>query len=146
MTAIPNCRIDYHYNEDYLDKYGKIFVSGFDAAIEDGESFFDNIDFSELDEIHLHQLEEMHDFLVESFNEWMEMSRNELITSMIESMSNKEFRENRRMVLEANEKLPMPERKHYFNTGLFSRDLTQSYTGPDSECYDTSDDENDEEE
>ncbi len=146
MTAIPKCRIDYYYNYDFLDKFRKEFVCGFDAAVEDGESFFDNLEFTELDEIHLNQLEEMHDFLVKSFNEWMEMARNELITSLIESMSNKEFRENRRKVLEANEKLPIPERKHYFNTGRFSRDLTQSFTGPDSECYDTSDDEEDEEE
>ena len=121
MSYIPDCRSDEYYNQKYLNEKDGEFVRGFDWCAEMAmDNFFDNIEnFFCNDSYLMHTLneempEEMHDeyVWVDSFNEteekrtiktyldairahlidWVESNRDELITSMIDAMSEDEYK------------------------------------------------------
>lgn len=118
MSYIPDCRTDENYNQKYLDDTNAEFIAGFDwARIFGVESCFDNMDIYEdaIKEIEAETEEEqaLLDFcekhkeaaeaafkaLLESVKDsildYIEMQRDELITSMIDNMGEKEFEERK---------------------------------------------------
>lgn len=89
MTYIPNCREDEYYHESNLNDKNKLFVEGYDWAVERIMNLFDNLDvYPELNMIlddHTAIVKEgKADIAKGCVEDWAEMSRNELITSMIE--------------------------------------------------------------
>ena len=123
MSYTPDCRNDESYNQRFLGDKDKEFIRGFDWCAEEAvDNFFDNHyddDTGEyLDHIltqqvpeHLRKMYTMeHTFddradeerTVETYADlirfellrWIETERNELITSMIDSMSDEEYVEN----------------------------------------------------
>lgn len=121
MSYIPDCRRDEYYNQKYLREKDAEFVRGFDWCCENAvDVFFDNMeDFFGIDSYLMHILKEEipeqdHEEYewTNSFDErivekrtvktyldairahlidWVEMHRDELITSMIDSMDDDEY-------------------------------------------------------
>lgn len=121
MSYIPDCRNDEYYNQKYLNEKDGEFVRGFDWCAEKAvDVFFDNLEaYFATDAYLMHMLneempKEMHDEYdwQDSFDgtgekrivrtyldalrahliDWMESSRDELITSMIDSMEEDEYK------------------------------------------------------
>lgn len=122
MSYIPDCRNDEYYNQKYLNKKDAEFVRGFDWCAENAmDNFFDNMEqFFSDDSYIMHILEkeipeDEHEKYawINSFNgnveeiriiktyldairgyliDWVEANRDELITSMIDSMDDDEYK------------------------------------------------------
>lgn len=122
MSYIPDCRRDEYYNQKYLSEKDSEFIRGFDWCSENAvDVFFDNMEeFFGIDSYLMHILkEEIHEqdheeyVWINSFDEriqekrtvktyldairahlidWVEMHRDELITSMIDSMKEEEYK------------------------------------------------------
>lgn len=119
MSYIPDCRRDEHYNQKYLNEKDSEFVRGFDWCAENAmDVFFDNIeDFLGIDSYIMHILkeeipEDEHEEYVQityggteekrtiktyldsiraCIIDFVESNRDELITSMIDSMDDDEY-------------------------------------------------------
>lgn len=97
MTYIPDCREGEYYNQKYLNEKDKQFVAGFDWAVERiSELFRGNINvFPELEELLDDNTavirENKEETVKNAVEEWAEMERDELITSMIDGMSEEEY-------------------------------------------------------
>lgn len=121
MSYIPDCRRDEYYNQKYLTEKNAEFIRGFDWCTENAmDVFFDNMEeFFDSDSYLMHILkeeipEEEHEEYewVNSFGDkteekrvvktyldairaqlldWVESERDELITSMIDSMDEDEY-------------------------------------------------------
>lgn len=133
MSAFPDCRTDYWYNKDFLSEQFQTYISGFDNAIEDIESFFDNLDCTDFDEINIEFIERIKDKLLDKLGSWLECERNETITAFIDGMDRKEYKRNRKAVLEANAAKPEAEQKKYYDTRAYHQ---VPFIGPDDECND----------
>ena len=120
MSYIPDCREDEYYNQKYLKGEDREFVNGFDYCAEETvDCLFDNLDTMFDDDSYImHVLNEevpkqeeydmewtfghketehrvvktYADLLRMKILEWVEMERNELITSMIDSMDEDEYK------------------------------------------------------
>lgn len=122
---VPDCRRDEYYNQKFLTGEKKEFIGGFDWAVEMAlDNFFHNfMDQLEIDDSYLgHVLQEKvpeymqeeytmefafpeaeeerkvetyFDYIQMKILEWIEMERNELITSIIDGMDEKEYAEAR---------------------------------------------------
>lgn len=136
---IPNCRIDENYNEDFLNERDREFVRGMDYALEQVKNLFENnldvydeeMDYvpgpdepCEEDEVYSTN-EELYEIVSENgeliatiVDDWIEMERNELITGMIESMNDEEYKKLKDAAIERNNELPKddPRRKEYCNS------------------------------
>lgn len=90
MSYIPDCRTDENYNEKYLNEKSKVYIAGFDCAIETIVCMIEgNLDtFPELESA---MSEDTQNDLAEAVKIWAESTRNELITSMIDTMSDEEY-------------------------------------------------------
>ena len=102
MTRIPDCRSDEYYNERFLSDDDKTFVKGFDWAVNTILTILDNTEvYEELDDLlddNKAIIKEGKAQIVrESIQDWAEAGRNELITSMIDSMDEDEYEENKRL-------------------------------------------------
>lgn len=132
MSAFPDCRNDESYNEDFLNEQDKRFIEGFDFAIEVISNLFkDNLSVFEEELTNVSENDEMrvtrrdfYDILVQNnkvvdevLQTWSEMERDEIITSMLDSMSEAEYQENKEKALEENAKRETP--KQYFDTRSF---------------------------
>lgn len=125
MSRIPDCRNDENYNEKYLNKRDKEFVSGYDWCTECAvDTFFDNLDaFISVDSVlmdalnkelpdcmkseeeieftfgtmekEVRKIETYGDLLRSQLLEYIENERDELITSMIDSMDDNEYELNK---------------------------------------------------
>ena len=125
MSYIPNCREDDTYNEKYLQGGDADYVAGFDWAVQCGmNNFFENIDergycdreeYKEIEEAVtqitpdnilgvLAKRPDLMEKLQEELNNWVEMERDELITSMIESIDEDKFDEIKSTVDSTGEK------------------------------------------
>lgn len=96
MSIIPDCRTDEYYNEKYLKAQDAEFIRGFDFAVQEMLSLFDNLgaypDVAELLDDKKAILKEGKAELVrDALEEWVEMSRDEMITSMIEGYDDAEY-------------------------------------------------------
>lgn len=101
MSYIPDCRTDDTYNQKYLTQDRKIYIAGYDTAVEEAGTFFENIDcyIDEFDvdstdinlAYFLEHHEDVREKLTECLADWLEMHRNEIITSLIDDMSSEEF-------------------------------------------------------
>lgn len=96
MSYIPDCRTDENYNEKYLNAKDKEYVAGFDEAVEQIKCLFSNLDvYPDLEELLDDNkaiiAEGKADTVKEAIEDWMESQRDELITSMIDNMSEKEY-------------------------------------------------------
>lgn len=96
MSYIPDCRTDENYNEKYLNAKNKEFLAGYDCAVEQITTLFSNLDaYPDLEELlddHKAVIKDgKADIAQEAIEEWMESQRDELITSMIDNMSEKEY-------------------------------------------------------
>ena len=123
MSYIPDCRRDEYYNQKFLGGYDREFMRGFDWCAEEAvDNFFDNnYDYDDGTEIahFLNQkvpeclrekyvmeytfgdrpdeertVETYADLIRFELLRWIETERNELITHMIDSMSDEEYVEN----------------------------------------------------
>ena len=132
MTYIPDCRTDENYNQKYLNKLDKEFLSGFDWCMENAvDNFFDNnYDFDDGSYICHELLQELSegdkdDYIMEfTFNDrkdekrkiktiidkvryeilaWIESERDMLITSMIDAMDEEEYHKIKGEVDKENE-------------------------------------------
>ena len=120
MSYIPDCRRDEYYNQKYLNEKDSDFIRGFDWCADNAmDVFFDNIeDFFGVDSYIMHILkeeipEDEHDEYVQiTFGgneeprtiktyldairahiiEFVESNRDELITCMIDSMDEDEYK------------------------------------------------------
>ena len=123
MSYIPDCRRDEYYNQKFLSGDKKAFADGFDWCAENAvDSFFNNNYDDDTGEFLTHILTQKvpeclreeytmeytfgdrpdEERTVETYADlirfellrWIETERNELITSMIDSMSDEEYIEN----------------------------------------------------
>lgn len=117
----PDCRVDDYYNEDFLKGIDKEFLSGADWMLEQIVNLFEgNLDVYrgqleydgdiDIDKV----LEKAKGEIVEMIKHWSEMERNMLITSLIESMEDGEFKEYRKLALEKNATSEKP--KEYYDS------------------------------
>lgn len=123
MSRIPDCRTDEHYNQKFLRQRDSDYVAGFDWCVEMAtDNFFDNIAmddeigentylghflFEELPEslrceygfishdgtLENRKCETYADLIRAKLSDWIEGCRDELITSMIDSMDDAEYRQ-----------------------------------------------------
>lgn len=102
MSNIPDCRADETYNQKYLNEKDKEYIKGYDYAVEEVlESFFGNIEMYDLsvegEDIDIGRILENHESILnklkESMMDYFESSRDEMITSMIDNMDEKEYEE-----------------------------------------------------
>lgn len=121
MSYIPDCRSDENYNEKYLNEKDFQFVRGYDWAVEQViDNFFDNIEVTESDYLMTVMEKPLPEELVQEYEaptsfsdqsqeyetrtaktygdllrmnllRWAECGRDELITSMIENMTDEEY-------------------------------------------------------
>lgn len=127
MTMIPNGRTDKNYNQKYLNEKDHDFLDGFDWCCEMAvDNFFDNhFDGAVNNFVECIMMKELPEYLQDEYEmeysffdvknekrevrtcadlvrmwilEWVEMARNELITSMIESMDNEEYQKIKEQV------------------------------------------------
>ena len=98
MSYIPDCRTDENYNEKYLVGNNKMFIAGFDYAVETILNLFDgNLDvYPKLEELLDDKKAIIADGKValvkESIDHWAEMQRDEMITGMIDGMDEDEYK------------------------------------------------------
>ena len=121
MSYIPDCRTDANYNEKYLNERDKEFIAGFDWAIENAvDNFFynnfekglDDHEFVghtmveelpdslkkeievEFEDSHkeVRKIETIADYVRSKILDWCEYERDNLITSMIDNMDEKEYK------------------------------------------------------
>lgn len=99
MTYIPNVRTDEDYNDKYLAEKDKDIIKGYDLATETIDSFFDNLETYDFEvdgeDIDIGRFLDNHLEIKELFKanlmEHLESGRNELVTFMIDNMSEKEY-------------------------------------------------------
>ena len=107
--TFPDCRIDENYNEDFLNNTDKKFIEGFDYALECITNVFNNLDVYENELANTKKgvgnfspsstknlkdiLESNTELLTEIINQWHEVERDEIITSMIDNMDEKDYNE-----------------------------------------------------
>lgn len=97
MSYIPDCRTDEYYNEKYLNEKDKEFVIGFDyctqVAVECGfaniEDFFDEFKI----DVRPSDIGKVTEAVEKWLLDWIESQRNELITSMLDDMSDEEYKQ-----------------------------------------------------
>ena len=122
MSYIPDCRHDEYYNARYLLGKDADFVDGFDWCCEEAmDSFFDNLDMEFGDDAYIGHIlnEELPEGMQEEYEwtptfgdrepetrkvetygdllrakllDWVESHRDELVTSMIDSMDEKTYK------------------------------------------------------
>lgn len=101
MSYIPDCREDENYNEKYLGDIDREFVRGYDYAVEQIVNLIENNSnvYPELDDILDYTKAvacvDKKKIVKEAIEEWAESQRNELITSMIDSMDDAEYEKNK---------------------------------------------------
>lgn len=121
MTMFADARADDFYNQDFLDKNNRQFVEGYDYAVEQIKSLFEgNIDVYEddLNSDLVDAIEEDGEKIIDMIEQWAESSRDELITSMIDSMDEKQYTRLRKKALKENKgKKEYYDTKHYVCTG-----------------------------
>lgn len=120
MSYFPDCREDMTYNQDFLKATDKQFVRGYDWCSEEAvDNFFDNLDVymedsdplyvmlqellpeDETDEYEVERtfggavehrtVETYGDKLRAAMMDWLESRRNEMITAMIDDMTQKDY-------------------------------------------------------
>ena len=121
MSRIPDCRSDEYYNQKYLSSADRREIFGFDWCAETVENFFANLEWLDENEKLLKFLEKempeeeqeenewdyitlngeretgkeklvtYADYLRAALIEWIEMERDEVITSLIDSMTDEEY-------------------------------------------------------
>ena len=123
MSIIPDCRTDESYNQNYLNDTDAEFIAGFDWCTKMVvENFFNNLDNYEITDgqgfdviEYLEAHEEVAEELKNDMLQWIEGQRDELITSMIENMSDEEYDE-------IKVKVDAGERKNCLNTYKFLKE------------------------
>lgn len=139
MSMFPDCRSDDAYNEDFLNKMDKEFIAGFDCCLEQIKNLIENnleVYESELDYVPEDESEKNKDEVYSNredlfeivrdnaeiisccIEDWAESERDQIITSLIENMDEKELIENRKKVFEENKKAENP--KEYYNTRKYA--------------------------
>ena len=161
MSMFPDCRTDDYYNEDFLDGTDKSFVKGYDWCGEQVvDNFFNNLDVYFDDDSHMMHIlneklpEEMRseeqveftfgdrgtetrkietygDLLRSKLQDWIESERDELITSMIESMDEDIYNAIRNKVLKENAKSEKP--KEYYDSRKYAIRGVKECDGPEDQ-------------
>ena len=97
MSYIPDCRTDETYNEKFLGHNDREYVSGYDFCVKQALNALDNLDAwddrGELD-VRPSDIEKTLKAFREFQKMWLEIARNELIASLINSMSKEEYAAN----------------------------------------------------
>ena len=124
----PDCRNDECYNEDFLSKTDKEYVSGADWMLEQIVNLFENnldtyagrLEYDgdiDIDKV----LNKAKAEISEMVRDWAEMERNMLITSMIENMDDEELKENRKEAFKANREKEYYDTRRFMCTGVKER-------------------------
>lgn len=136
MTFIPDTRNDDAYNQDFLNNIDKSFIRGYDYALETICNLFSgNLDvysdelnevcpedhtieedevFSKRDDLY-EILEENNEIISAIIKNWLESSRDEIITSFIDSMDDKEYEELKAKAINSGKEYY--DTRHYAVTG-----------------------------
>ena len=91
-----NCRTDPDYNERYLKAKDTDFIHGYDTAIEEMAILFGNLSvYPDVEQLLTDNIAIISpgkaDAVKAAIEDWAEMRRNEIITSMIDNMSDDEY-------------------------------------------------------
>ena len=142
----PDCRNDNYYNEDFLNNTDREFVGGYDWAVDTIDNLFENLGMltGESDTVERFLKKSLPASLTDSYTmdltypskhqeerevktygdyirmkllEWLEIQRNELITSMIDSMNDAVYNTSRDDALKKNEEAE--DKKEYYDTRHF---------------------------
>ena len=97
MSRIPDCRTDEYYNQKYLDQINTVFIKGYDWAVKQIQNMFNNLDcYPDLKLLLDDKVAIIKDHKVgmvqTCIEDWAEMERDEMITSMIDNMSEDEYK------------------------------------------------------
>ncbi|HCJ37809.1 MAG TPA: hypothetical protein DHV37_05725 [Erysipelotrichaceae bacterium] len=92
MSYIPDCRTDEYYNEKYLKHNSKLFVKGFDWAVKEICMMFSNLEVFP-DVYGMLANDDDAQKVEDAIKFWAESARNELITSMLDDMTDEEYEE-----------------------------------------------------
>ena len=95
MTYIPDVRTDENYNEKFLNEEDKMFLAGYDWAVEQATNMCNNLEvYPELLEIMEDNKavikEGKADILKDALSHWLEADRNELVVSMLDAYEDEE--------------------------------------------------------
>ena len=117
----PDCRNDNHYNYDFLNAEDAAIVDGYDYCVENAvDVAFDNIDAFPPEDLYVRPSDVVK--VLHAFREWIasyiESERDELITSMIDSMDDAEFKALREKAIAENGKEKYYDTRHYAITGV----------------------------
>lgn len=139
MSFIPDTRNDSNYNEDFLNADDNNFVQGYDCAVDTIVNLLaGNLDTyqQELTELcpadHIPEYDEAFatrtdlyeivtankEILCAIIKDWMEMERDEIITSFIDNMDDKEYEMIKENVLKRNAVSENP--KEYYDTRKYA--------------------------
>lgn len=140
----PDCRNDEYYNQDFLDGMNEKIVRGYDFAVETADGFFDNPEFVNDDEIMRFFDKELPEDMRDEYEincitpdehsearkvltygdyvrsrliAWLEMQRNELITSMIDSMDDTLYEAIRNKIMKENPDKEFYDTRKFMTTG-----------------------------
>ena len=95
MSFIPDCRTDEYYNQKYLNKLDSEFVKGFDyckeAAVECGFANIEDFFYEFEIDVRPSDIRKVTEAVEKWLLDWIEAERDELITSMIDDMSDEEY-------------------------------------------------------
>ena len=98
MSYIPDCRTDADYNEKFLGHDDKEFVRGYDWCAEHPvTNAFDNLERWEHEglDVRPSDIEKVLEAFKPFLLDWIERDRNDLITSMIDSMDEDEYQKRK---------------------------------------------------
>lgn len=134
MSYIPDCRHHDAYNQKYLSEKDSTYVMGYDVCADEAECFFDNLHIyaTQIKEANDGDVELLHYFekhpellkvLTECLIDYLEMGRDELITSMIDNMSEED-------IVKAKEEVDSGSRKPYIR---IKNAETGEYVFPDGD-------------
>ena len=90
MSRIPNCRVEGPYNENNLKGDCLAAIRGYDMAVEEIDTLFDNLDvYPDVELILNHDTaivnKDKGQIIRDAIADWLEMKRNEMITAFIEN-------------------------------------------------------------
>lgn len=93
MSYIPDCRSDEYYNQKYLSHDNAICLIERDLTASDAGGFFDNLDiYPELNNL---LADDQWRIVKDCLMDYLEMQRDNVVTSMIDSMDESEYEQNK---------------------------------------------------
>lgn len=124
----PDCKNDDVYNEDFLNTKDLEFVRGCDYAFDKISNLFENnldVYASCIGKMSCEILEQHKGEISCIIKHWFEQERNQMITTMIDSMNDDEYVELRTVALEKNIEKEYFDTRKFFATGSKEKTKTE---------------------